>query len=213
MLHVSVLGGQADNNDRIPPMLLEFFSTRSMRECRNMMREALRDYRDKGFVKSIRIEEFLPAELLPRKNFLHKAANAYKQKFRDIKLFRVSLSRKHFDLRVYIRLNLDAERDNKAAGRSLTWAEIDEKTLSDLTPFDPDIFREKSFSEVVKATPAVPQPMGFSQAPLPPRRNTMTQPPLITSPNDGSGALNNRMDNLLRNLISPQGTSQGYPQN
>ena len=128
----------------------------------NLMREALRENRDKGFVKSVRIEEFLPSELLPRKNFLHKIANSYKQKFNSIKLFRVSLSRKFFDLRVFIRLNLDAERTNKSAGRSLTWAEIDEKTLSDLTPFDLDIFREKTFSSVARATsiPAVPQPMG-----------------------------------------------------
>ena len=194
--------GQAGNNDKIPPMLLEFFNTRSMRECRNLMRETLRDYRDKRFVKSIRIEEFLPSDLLPRKNFLHKVANAYKMKFRDIKLFRVSLSRKHFDLRVYIRLNQDAERDNKAAGRTLIWAEIDEKTLSDLTPFHPDIFREKSFAEVVRATTTVPQPMGFPQAPTP-----------NVSPNDDSGALDNRMDNLLRNFNSPQGSPQKHQQN
>ena len=190
-------------------MLLEFFNTRTMRECRNLMREALRDNRDKGFVKSVRIEEFLPSELLPRKKFLHRIVNASKQKFKAIKLFRVSLSRKHFDLRVFIRLNLDAERDNKAAGRSLTWAEIDEKTLSELIPFDPDIFRERTFSDVVRATPAVPQPMGSNvQPPHPPRRNTLIQPPQANSNApaevDGSGDRNNRMDIPPRNLHSPQ---------
>ena len=175
--------GQA-GSDKVPPMLLEFHTSRSMRECRNLMREALRDSRDRRFVKTIRLEEFIPADLLPRKNFLHRIANAYKSKYKDIKLFRVTISRKCFDLRVFIRLNHDVERDNKAAGRTLTWAEIDEKTLEDLTPFNMDIFREKTFAEVARAT--VPQPMGMPR--------TEASPRSANTPNDDSGAIDNRME-------------------
>ena len=89
--------GQTEHNDRVPPVLLEFRKTRIMRECKSMMRESLRAIHDKNFVKSVRIEEFLPSELLPWKNHLHKLANSYKQRFNSIKLFRVSLSRKYFD--------------------------------------------------------------------------------------------------------------------
>ena len=132
------------------------------------------------------------------------------------------MSRKHFDLRVYICLTPEAERANKAAGRYLTWAEIEENTLAEMPPFDDGIFWEKtSYSHAVtnrvttSPRPVVPQPMGHNvvqtkqPTPNPPRRDTERN--IQTSQNDPDDTEAARESSVQSSKAPSCPTSPAFP--
>ena len=156
------------------PILIEFKSPRLMRECRAKMRQVLSQSRERESSRAIRLEEYIPAHLLPRKNELHKLANLYKSKFPDIiRIFRVNMSTRHFDLRVHIRLHEALEKRNKEEGFTLTWGEIDDADLRGLRMFDREIFRFRQVVEYEDARPVVPQPSSRA----PPGNDDIHPPP------------------------------------
>ena len=173
----------AATSDKPFPILIEFKTPRLMRECRAKMRQALSQSREREASRAIRLEEYIPAPLLPKKNELHRLANLYKSRFPDvIRIFRVNMSTRHFDLRVYIRLHDALEKTNKEEGFTLTWGELDEDDLRGLRMFDQEIFRfrqaveQEDFMRPVAPQPTSRPPIVSTHPPsLPPY--SLTPPP------------------------------------